>query len=180
MGASRNYKFPPIIQGGGKRYFNSKWPIKYTWLAYSEILSGAFRKICVLFLDRNDKHVGEMGSLVTTTFTNYKSAIELFNKHSVLTYHRDYSVNSETFKRITENPGLDILDQLDRQRIKHKLLNRQRLVPIIRTILFLGRQVLSFRGHRGESKELHIEEPKECTRRDRFESKSTCSCLHII
>ena len=34
-------------------------------------------------------------------------------------------------------------------------------MPIIETILLLGRQELSFRGHRGESRQLNIEEPKE-------------------
>ncbi|KAI6650227.1 Zinc finger MYM-type protein 1-like [Oopsacas minuta] len=102
-----------------------------------------------------------VGSLVTKALTNYKCAIELFNKHSQLIYHRDCCVACETFKRTVGTPRLDIQDQLDRQRIKQKLLNRQRLVPIIETILLLGRQELSFRGHRGESKELDIEEPKE-------------------
>ena len=50
------------------------------WLAYSEILFGAFCKICVSSLDRNDKRVDKrglqmVGSLVTTAFTNYNSAI---------------------------------------------------------------------------------------------------------
>ena len=62
---------------------------------------------------------------------------------------------------MAETPGLDIQDQLYKQRIEQKRLNRQRLVPIIERILFLGRQELSFRGHRGESKQLDIEEPKE-------------------
>ncbi|KAI6658734.1 hypothetical protein LOD99_15057 [Oopsacas minuta] len=161
-----NYKFPPIIQGGRKRYFNSKWLINNTWLAYSEILSGGFCKICVLFLDRHDKLVGKggsqmVGSLVTKALTNYKCVIELFNKHSQLIYHRDCCVTCKSCKRMAETPRLDIQDQLDRQRIKQKVLNRQRLVPIIETILFLVRQELSFLGHRGESKELDIEEPKE-------------------
>ena len=34
-------------------------------------------------------------------------------------------------------------------------------MPIIETILFLGRQELSFREHRVESRQLNIEEPKE-------------------
>ena len=37
-----NYKRPPIIRGGRNRYFNITWLNSYKWLAYSEILSGAF------------------------------------------------------------------------------------------------------------------------------------------
>ena len=52
---------------------------------------------------------------------------------------------------MAETPDLDNQDQLHQQRIEQKRLNRQKLVPIIETILFSGRQELSFRGHRGES-----------------------------
>ena len=67
-------------------------------------------------------------------------------------------MNSEAFKRITDTSGLNICDQLNQQRMKQKQTIRDRLVPIIETILFLGRQELAFRGHRGESTELNIAE----------------------
>ena len=54
-----NYIFPPIIQAARKRYFNRSWLLNYPWLVYTECLSGAFCKICVLFLDTNDKRVGK-------------------------------------------------------------------------------------------------------------------------
>ena len=57
-----NYIYPAIIQGGRKRYFNGCWLVRFPWLAYSEYLLGAFCKICVLFLDRNDKRVGKGGT----------------------------------------------------------------------------------------------------------------------
>ena len=45
-------------------------------------------------------------------------------------------MKSDAFKKAAET-GLDIRDQLNQQRIKQKQLNRDRLVPIIETILFL-------------------------------------------
>ena len=78
----------------------------------------------------------------------------------ILSYHITEScVKSEAFKRRVETPYLDIRDQLHPERIIIEHLNRNRLVPIIETILFLVRQELAFRGHRGESGELRIEEP---------------------
>ena len=77
----------------------------------------------------------------------------------MLSYHRECCVKRETFKRTVETPGLDIRDQLHQEPIRIKHINRNRLVPITETILFLGRQELAFRGHRGESGELTIEEP---------------------
>ena len=161
-----NYTYPPITDGSRKRYFNGSWLTLFPWLAYSEYLSGAFCKICVMFLDRNNKQVGKggmqkVGSLVISPFTNYKKAINTFNTHSQLAYHKDCCVKSETFKRMTETYGLDIRDQLNQQRMQQKQTNRDRLVPIIETILFFGRQELAFRGHRGESAKLNIAEPNE-------------------
>ena len=70
-----NYIFPLIIQAARKRYFNRSWLLNYPWLVYSECSSGAFCKICVLFLDTNDKRVGKgrtqkVGSLVIQPFTD--------------------------------------------------------------------------------------------------------------
>ena len=45
--------------------------------------------------------------------------------------------------------------------MQQKQTNRDSLVPIIETILFLGRQELAFHGHRGESAKLNTAEPKE-------------------
>ena len=110
-----------------------------------EYLSGAFCKICVLFLDRNDKRVGKggtqkVGSLAISPFNNYKNAIEVFNSHYQLSYDRDCTTKSDAFKKAAET-DLDIRDQLNQQRIKQKQLNRDRLVqwisvirtPVIRT-----------------------------------------------
>ena len=87
-------------------------------------LSGAFRKICVLFLDRNDNRVGKggtqkVGSLVIFPFNNYKNAIEVFNSHRQLSYHRDCTMKSDAFKKAAET-GLDIRDQLNQQQTKQK------------------------------------------------------------
>ena len=62
---------------------------------------------------------------------------------------------------LLKGTGLDIRDQLNQQRIKQKQLNRDMLLPIIETILFLGRQRLAFHAHRGECSELNIQEPNE-------------------
>ena len=126
-------------------------------------MSGAFCKICVL-LGTNDKRVGKgrtqkVGSLVIHPFTDYKYEIHCFDNHSKLSYHRECCVKSEAFKRTVETPGLDIREQFHQERIRTTHLNCNRLVPIIETILFLGRQELAFRGQRGESGELTIEEP---------------------
>ena len=77
-----------------------------------------------------------------------QKVIHTSNIHSQLDYHKDCCVKRVAFKRITETYGLDIRDQLDQQRMKQKQTNRDRLVSIIETVLFLGRQELAFRGHR--------------------------------
>ena len=76
----------------------------------------------------------------------------------IVSYHITVLCKSEAFKRAVETPGLYIRVTINQERIRIKHLNRNRLVPIIETIVFLGRQELAFREHRGESGELTIEE----------------------
>ena len=67
---------------------------------------------------------------------------------------------------------MDFQDQLQQQRIEQKRLNRQRLVRLIETMLFLGRQELSFREHRGESQQLYI-------RRAEGNGSNFCAALRL-
>ena len=62
----------------------------------------------------------KIGFLVIHPSTGYKNAINHFDNHSKLAYHRECSAKSEAFKRAFENLGLDIRDQIIQERIKMK------------------------------------------------------------
>ncbi|XP_050059777.1 uncharacterized protein LOC126551069 [Aphis gossypii] len=77
------FKFP--ITGKQKLKFQLNWLRKWSWLTYSKLLDGAFCKFCVLF-KRNEGGRGnqKLGKLVLEKFSNWKKAIEEFNKHEGL------------------------------------------------------------------------------------------------
>lgn len=61
--------------------FQSAWLDKYSWLAYSKALNGAFCKYCVVFAGKTGG-VGNqpLGNLVITPFTQYKNAHRVIKK----------------------------------------------------------------------------------------------------
>ena len=54
------------------------------------------------------------------------------------------------FLKTYRNPQLDILNQVSSQRLQQVSENRERLRPIIESIIFLGRQNIPLRGHRDD------------------------------
>lgn len=90
--------FEPQIIGLKKRYFQLKWLERYSWLAYSDELKGAFCKVCCLFF--RDFRVGyqESGLLVSKPYTHWKDAIKRFNCHSSSKYHKQVTLIAENFK----------------------------------------------------------------------------------
>lgn len=55
---------------------------------------------------------------------------------------------AKLFLQNYNNPKLQIQNLLDTKRIQEIKENQERLVPIIESIIFLGRQNIPFRGHR--------------------------------
>lgn len=67
--------------------------------------------------------------------------------HSKLQYHIEYLLIAEDFKHRYQNPDKDIINIMNTERINQINENRNRLKPIIETIIFLGRQNIPLRGH---------------------------------
>jgi len=83
----QNYKYPTNNKRNLK--FQHHWLYKWTWIAYSKIFDGALCKYCVIF----NEHEGgsssqKLGKFVLTPFSNWKNAIEEFNKHDNNKYHK--------------------------------------------------------------------------------------------
>lgn len=141
-----------IYPSSGKRNlkFQGKWLSEWKWLSYSKKVDGAFCKFCVLF---NKDFVGKgshqkMGQLCSEQFCNWKKARERFSEHQQSLYHRNNVEVAHIIMKI-ETKQQDSIDvQLDDERKKQIMDNRTKLVPIIETVLFCGKQGLSLRGHR--------------------------------
>lgn len=157
------YKFPSITSSNHTRSFQMKWLEEFTWLAYSEEKSGSFCKYCVLFSHTENVGKGDhqvAGALVTQAFTNLKKAREMFSKHENLSYHKKYVLIAENTKAIVKKKAESVINQVNAQRRLDIENNRKRLIPIIQTIRFCGRQQIALRGHR-DSGRISPEEPDQ-------------------
>lgn len=109
---------------------------------------GAFCKFCVLF-KRNEGGRGnqKLGKLVLEKFSNWKKAIEEFNKHEATKYHKNSILDADNLLSIY-NKSKESIDVQLNNKLKIEIQeNSKKLIPIIETIIFCGRQGLALRGH---------------------------------
>jgi hypothetical protein len=140
------FRFP--VEPKRRLKFQLKWFDRFTWVAYSQHLQGAFCKLCVLFGGITGGKGGHqaLGALVCKPFNRWKDAIEVFQAHSESEYHKTSIVMADNFLKIAAGEKTDVLSKLDAERVRQIQQNRARLIPIIKTIIFCGRQELALRG----------------------------------
>lgn len=158
----REYKFPKVSDLNHTRTFQMKWLEEYKWFAYSEEKVGSFCKYCTIF--SRSEFVGKgthqmVGALVTKPFTNLKKARELFNQHQNCTYHKHAVLTAENIKSVVNKKTKSVINQIDSQRKMNVLENRKKIIPIIQSIRFCGRQQIALRGHR-DSGRIELDEPE--------------------
>ena len=91
--------------------------------------------------------------LVCEPLTNFKKVL---GKDSDLEAHQNHKYHTEAveagkaFLRTYHNVDKEVNNMVNQHRRDLVKSNRERLVPIIRACLFLGRQGLAFRGHRDD------------------------------
>lgn len=148
---SSNYKFPATTNGKQERKFLYSWLEKYKWLSYSEIENQAYCTFCVLMAptEVGMRSSQKTGQLVQEGFQNWKKAIEKFESHSHLQYHKHAMVDLNNLKTLVEGKKMNSIDRsLDVGKAKQAKENAERLKPIIETVIFCGRQGIALRGHR--------------------------------
>ncbi|CAH0402528.1 unnamed protein product [Chilo suppressalis] len=148
----RSYEYPEQTEGGQKRKFRSDWLKEYSWLVYSQEQNGAYCLPCVLFSgpDSGGKHSVALGSLVTRPLCKYKKALEIFKNHSATDYHKMAVLKSTNFKSSYENPEKAVNNLIETEKLKMIKSNRERLIPIVKTIILCGRENIPLRGHRDD------------------------------
>ena len=133
-----SFNFPQCANS--RRRFQHSWLKRYNWLAYSDAEKGVFCKPCLIFATESAGAHGNqiLKTLVSTPFNKYKDAIEVFNKHNSAKYHADAVNSCEMFLKFVTNKVPSIDNQLDNTRQQQIITNRQRIRPMIETVLFLG------------------------------------------
>ena len=145
-----NYKFPSRSFNGRPRCFQSTWLSKFNGLVYSESENGGYCKYCVLF-GKCGPTMNEFGILVNRPLTDFKRVSQHFHSAKGKKYHQAAVEEALAFISVKDNPAFAIDHRLNSERSKHAAKNRLKLQSIAETVIFLGRQGLSFRGHRDDS-----------------------------
>ncbi|XP_046986220.1 52 kDa repressor of the inhibitor of the protein kinase-like [Schistocerca americana] len=96
--------------------------------------------------------------LVTKPLTNFKDIAGQngdLEAHASHIYHRRAVEQENAFLNTFNKPHLEVINSVHQQRSKEVEGNRERLRPIVETVIFLGRQNLPFRGHRDDGQIFH-------------------------
>jgi len=139
-----------------KRFLRPNHFEKYSWLEYSHVKSGLFCKYCVIFLVSTKggrRNTEQLKNLVTQPLKNFAKLTGkdgYLDKHNNNLYHKNCIQFAIDFQKTYLNPQTVVVNILDSQRMKLIKENRERLKPIVETIIFLGRQNIAFRGHRDD------------------------------
>jgi len=134
--------------------------LKRRCLAYSPMLNGVFCRYCVLFAqDEVGRSRVVAGLFVTTPFRRYTHWTGDVQKHMQRDYHAFAAARAEAFVVNMMNPGNEIVSKLDSAAQREIAKNRETLVPVIASILFLARCGIALRGHRDSGR---IDVPDTC------------------
>jgi hypothetical protein len=136
---SSNFQYPfslPNKKGKEeKRFLRKNHFEQYPWIEYSNIKSGLFCKICVLFLTSTKvgmHRTEQITKLVTEPINKFA---KLLGKDGVLEvhhsngYHKDNAQKAIDFLNTYDKPKNEVINLLNDQRSKEILENRERLRP---------------------------------------------------
>jgi hypothetical protein len=143
-----SYSFPSLTSRNLR--FQPKWMDRFPFLSYREVQGGgALCRYCVLFAQGEvgkGQHV-KLGKPVAKPFSNWKNAIESFNEYAGHEFHLAETTRAQNFISVFENKKKDICESLDSGRKAQVLQNRAKLNPIVKTVIFCGRQGIPHRVH---------------------------------
>ena len=101
-----------------------------------QLLKKSFLQIlCALSSTRAQRY---MGSFILTPFVKYKDFNENARKHMISTWHKGAAHDANTFLTIAQRPELNIVSQTDRAVNETVIRNREKLLPVLSTILSCG------------------------------------------
>lgn len=104
----KDFQFPPNIEGGQKRSFQSSWFQRYPWLTYSRSESGGYCAFCVAFSSES----GNTGVLVKSPLVKFKKALDILSTHNNTEYHKDACAKFTAFSEVMSGKQKDIAQQL--------------------------------------------------------------------
>ncbi|KAK3932568.1 52 kDa repressor of the inhibitor of the protein kinase [Frankliniella fusca] len=95
-------------------------------------------------------NVGSLVNFALKSFSKLYGRYGALDNHEKNKYHIDAVGAGKDFVHTYKSPPSNIVNRLDAQRLESVQDNRNRLKPILKTIVFCGQQNVSLRGHRDD------------------------------
>ena len=147
-----NHNFP---SNSRSRRFQFKWFTIFPWLAYSQLLDGAFCINCVLFGGESSHNASKLHHLFRSPLDCWSKAVDKLKDHALKSpIHATATIRASQFRRCMENEVESIDIQLNNKVSEQVRQNRDNLKSIVAAIVFCGRQNIALRGHRDDSASL--------------------------
>lgn len=126
------------------RCFKISWLSDYEWMVYSPKLKGALCKFCVVFKPVVNK--GVLGAFIIKEFSNYKKLHESAKSHQNSEWHKQSVCKATNFMKIVSGESANVHELINVQEQTVIMENRNKLKPILSTILFCGTHDIALRG----------------------------------
>ncbi|KAL4083208.1 hypothetical protein QTP88_028538 [Uroleucon formosanum] len=129
---------------------------QFHWLVMSNVAHELFCKYCFIFASYNNC----LQNLVIKPLQKFS---KLTGKDGVLSVHNNnkYHLNAvragKDFLKTYSCPKKQVINQISTHRLEQVKENRERLRPIIETLIFCGQQNIAIRGHRDDGKLIDID-----------------------
>lgn len=96
------------------------------------------------------KGVKKLVTVPLNTFAKLLGKDGNLESHQNNLYHKNAVLQAEEFLFRYEQPKKEVINMIDSERKRQILENRERIRPIIESIIFLARQNIPLRGHRDD------------------------------
>lgn len=155
-----NFKYPFSVHTKygkeGKRYLKREHLIAFKpWLVYSIFKKGLFCLACYLFAPKDvgynsDREVMTLVIKPLTKFANLLGKGGRLMNHSSNKYHLKAIQDMDNFLKTYDKPEMAIANIVDESSKNQSLENRNRLKPIVQTLILCAKQNIPLRGHRDD------------------------------
>lgn len=144
---NEGYQFRVTEYKGKKTSCNFSWFKNYEWLVYSPMNDSVYCLHCLMFPNISIKGT----NLVSTGIKFWRSATSKLKSHNDSTGHKQSTLQFEGFITTRKNPEKAINRKLNKQEALLIRNNRDKMLPMIMCVEYLGKQNIALRGHRDDS-----------------------------
>lgn len=131
-----------------QRSFQSSWFGTYPWLVYSPKLKGGLCKHCTIFKPVLKR--GTFGAFIIKAQQDYKHFHEDARGHAKSSWHVESTSKANSFCDSIEMKKKNVIEQIDSSITELVNNNRNKIKPIVASLIFCGTHDISIRGKKSQ------------------------------